>query len=461
MEKRNGATFARMIFAVTALLFLADPNIAQTDYLPNAVSCILFCISFYYLKEISDRIKNAYKTFIILSFLSVARYAGAYIVLKVTDTREAAILTLILTSAVTISESMLYIKAFNNVSDGISDVALNVGLPQLFTTERGTCLDKILKKTAVITFLIRATVSVLPELTALTLYGNYDGADLYSGIVIFRTMGSVVSSLSGVVFIAVALLFFLKTVKSREFCDGTDKVLKEKVLSNRPLFVSNTAKSYSFIMTLGAVLLTRLTIDGGNVIPQYIGALLIIVGFVRAVRYQRIIGYAGIGVTAVYGGAELWLLILEKNFSSLDYTVGSVRRVADAYNGYYTMSSVSLITQVLSLATVVFILIGIKSFIIDRKTGVSYTGDDDSIKKKKLSSLIKEYRKKSIVACVLWAISAVLYTVHYFLAPYLGNSFLSIETAAVAFRVLSVLDLFLIFKDLRHEEDIHIFKTSE
>ena len=199
--------------------FLWDPIVGVADFLPDIIGWLLITVGISALADLNDDIAEAQSSFRRMLWVGLARIAAElliFVFLGNTSDKlnpyERPVWTLLLAFSFAVLELCFLLPAFRNFWRGISALSECGGARNGLATpnRRGRSLCDRMAAVTVVFLLLHAVLTVLPELTVLTVFrreGVYN-TSLYRFRDLFRGVSAVASGAVGLVFLGMWRHFF-------------------------------------------------------------------------------------------------------------------------------------------------------------------------------------------------------------------------------------------------------------
>lgn len=330
-------TIPRIGIAAVAIacIFLFNPTVAVSDPLPDAVGYLLLYCG---LSRVSacdpyfERSRTHFSHMLIASAILIP--LTLFVSLFAAESEQDS-LYLILTFLYCLCELLCALPAWRSFFAATRQNGVGIGRKSLFAKrgkrkKRASANDSLARFTTF--FLFAKTILVLlPELSLLSVTELDDGMFRFRRL--FRFFSVTLLSIFGLIWLIRCLHFLLRLRRDRGFCTALDQKYEERVRSNPSYFIKRTVHLAFILIGVGLFLLTDFTVNHVNVIPDPIGAILILCGCLllhgHTKRYKGAVLSAGL--YAVYTGI-FW--VYEFRFIDRFGEPRAAARLASAYYAY-------------------------------------------------------------------------------------------------------------------------------
>ena len=431
MQIRPRKRMGFLLIAMSAL-FLFNPDIAVFDLLPDVFGYILLSLGLSSLSYLNYHFGESAKRFQRLIALGAARLAFVLILFGMVNTTERPTAMLLGNFVFGVLELLMLLPAYKHLFEGLLYAGSRTGVGE--SVFRPTTAHKlwalVIKRrsefdgqaaaisvtesfsfaTAVFA-VCKVTLNVLPEFTVLTEHSD-SAPDLYAYVWMFRTGAVLLGAVVGVVWLLLALRYYLGILRDKAFVGELHTQYMRDVYPNKDLFVAKRYKLGSFFLLLGIMLSLDLPMDNVNILPDVLCAGCLIAG-VLALRHYVSSWKAGVAVLGAYGVASLaeWYWQI-RYFRIEGFKAEAALNGAKATDAYIVMIVFSAVCAVLFVLSIVCVLNCLKE-IIRTHTGFEVAHVDMQTYGRKNAlhkQLIRGLVPVLVMVCVC-AAGSVVYTV--------------------------------------------------
>lgn len=391
------------IFA--GFIFLFNPNINIIDIMPDFIGYALIIFGLYRLRDLAPAIADSMRGFLRLLICSLLKTTFMFIIPGLPDKG----FLLVFSFCFTLAEVAFMLSAFTNFFDGMFFVG---------TLHDGGDMVKNLNNAKMMTILfvfIRGIFTLLPEFVYL-----YVTEDLgyilaaYKGVL--NIICALISLITGIVWLVTMHRFYKCIVGDEHFIGNMTTYYKEYIKPNHSLFLRRYMKYALALFGTGFLFLPDIYIDGIDYLPDTVGLLLIIAGFLVIRKYCK--NYRlPLTVCSVSALLSAFGWIYVKIYADRYYAYG-VGKTMEAYRMYVTTIIISAAEAVVLIVLFIFMT---RYFLAMVK---ELTGRE--VESVFASIIVKDkYQKKMMrIKCFAFmilgsvaAISGVFYTVCLYLLP--------------------------------------------
>lgn len=293
----------RFSLVFIGLLFFANPYFAVVDVLPDSIGCVLILLGLMRASNLNRQMSEVRTSFSkLLACCLVKDITVVAILLLCTDTeRPVALLGASFVSA--IATFYFAYHAVFDLFDGFYSLAVTKECPALYANckresrfaafmaaRRGVALERkerslterILRTTLVFLFL-RELLGTLPEFAALSTSNYFDTGlvYLYDHIGVIRGLSVFVMLIVSILWLVAISRYFYVLLRERTFLAALAEEEHAFVKSHPGIAILRRFGVSFLLIAIGGFFLCDFYLDMQNVIPDWIGALFLIVGILQ------------------------------------------------------------------------------------------------------------------------------------------------------------------------------------
>ena len=239
-----------LVFA--GLCFFCNPYFAVIDFLPDFIGCLLICLGLTRVSQIKGSMKDARASFLKVTIVDVLKNITLLIVFGASGPNEQATALLLIGFSAAVLELMFLIPAVLRLFDGFSDFATAYDCVSLYGNTKGrlSLTDRI-KKTTIIFLIVRETVCLLPEFTALTQSSYQDSMwnRIYEHIGVMRGFACLIVAVIGIYWLACLIGYFRKLFAEKEVLCVQGKLIG-RIMTHIPVLPLNVVTTGLFCFCL-------------------------------------------------------------------------------------------------------------------------------------------------------------------------------------------------------------------
>lgn len=422
---KKDARRVRLGFAVAAAVFLFNPNVMLLDVLPDAVGYLLLLMAFSPLADAVPHFDDAVTGFRRLAFLTLLRYPAFVLMTWVyfNETSERPIVPL-LCLVFGALELIFGIPAFRSLFTGmeyaasLSDCDDLLYLPRKAEKGKNAKGKQKAKKPlsrlfslTVVMLIIKAAAELAPELTLLTSFDSLGYVTTLSLDILhyrpyFMVLAGIVSLISGTIWLCRFLPYFRAAAKSNAFIAYLSARVAEQRRFNPENRRCRIFWRAAILLISGFALQIDLFSDERNILPDFIGILLLLLGSAELAklaprrRAVTVSGWIAAGIS--------FLAAVGNTLFLRTYDYEAVGRVA-AVGQHFILLFASALTEQIALLVFLFFLSRQLSSVA--KVCARYPGDelnDLSAKKIPVWRLLSRRFSLSLVFASAASVTTVL-----------------------------------------------------
>ena len=409
-------------------LFLFDPYFSALDLLPDCLGYLFFALGLYRLSDLDARLAESAKGARRLALMGVARIAATVFSFGFVSPVEQPVFILLTAFILAVIDCILFIPMWKNFSAGL----IYLGSPKdgrAVFTRKGSrrSVTEIYAAFSGVYFVLREALAVLPELTVLTDEKggaeSVGGQNLYEFIGLLRGLCVIASLTLGIIWLVCTVIYVARLLSDKPFFANLKARYESDVLTRPDLFAMRAVGLSMGCLIAAAVLSVDLYLDGYNMIPDLLPAILMILAlfFLRRFAGKNILIML---VTSLYGGcaAVTWLL----QFFTINLKqMGEVNGDPELQAGFEIMTAMQLLTGILFCVSFILILRALFSM-VKKYTGVRIFRLGSDYAAERTEAIHSVIRGKLItvgVFAVLTALSTVYQWVGISIMPSLRELF--------------------------------------
>lgn len=431
----------RMGFLLIALspLFLWNPDVFSVfDLLPDVIGYILLSLGMSSLSYLNHHFEESAKRFHRMVAISAARLAFVLVLFGLVSDVDRPTTMLLGNFVFGVLELMTLLPAYSHLFEGLiyAGARTGVGESVFRPTAASRLWSLIIKRrsefderntavtvtesfsfTTAVFAVLKVVLNVLPEFSVLT-ENSEKVANLYVYVWWFRVLAMLIGTVVGLVWLMLALRYFGRVLRDREFVDGLRAQYMRDIYPNKDLFVAKRYKLGSFFLLLGIMLSIDLPMDFVNILPDVLCALCLMAGVIALRHYAPSwkVSVAMLTAYAIESGVEWFWQI--RYFKIEEYTIQAALNGAEATDAHIVAVVLSAIGAVLFVLSVLSVL-GCLRDVIRAHTGfetqhvdMQTYGRKNAIHKQLIRGLVPV-----LIMAIVCALGSVAYTV---MLPYSG-----------------------------------------
>ncbi|MBQ7353091.1 MAG: hypothetical protein IJW54_03700 [Clostridia bacterium] len=431
----------KLRYFVIAFIFMANPFLSNIDILPDFIGYLLIMRalskSTYIFGHAEDAYNSARKMCLISFVKTITILFGSL---------NDATMSLLLSFSFMIIELIFGIPFVLNMFRFLTKISVDIGQSKVAEE------SNIIKYFTIVTMIVRLSIAVLPDLTALTMNNGIDTVtipDLTGFRPIIFLFTGLFSLLFSIVWLVLAILHFKKTI-TKEFTQKCEEEYLFHAQNNKAFFEGKRTATALFIMLIGLLFLFDVGYSHYVITPDAIAYIFAISCFAYLFkkRYQRPTVSFWILCGSTLGQAIFHVIETAKiNEFYSKYTLNHIGAVQEANDLYNMLPVYSVILSVFSVISAVMLL------------STLYNYGKNSLEKHKelflgcdFSYQMQEYKEKmknnAILVVLFSIVSAITYSLNILLLPiFSGFIFINIFIE-ILFILLMMKTIFYVHDDV-------------
>lgn len=416
-NNRKKISFSFISIAV-ASVFLFNANVNIIDFIPDIIGYIIICIALSKLYYLNEDIALSVKFFRYMIVSEVAKVLCFLWLLGLQSYDERNTGTLLFAFTFAVVDALLLFNAFGKLFNGLISLGYAHDNTSVLGSRRarGKSYTEKIKSSTLFFVFFKAAMYTLPEFSNLVAH-DYDESsglvDLYEYIDLMRAMSFVIVTVAGIVWLIKIFRYFVRVNRDEAFKSSLKNTYERDVLPKTGLFVKRDAGTAFFLISAASVLMLDFRFEYFNMIPDFLGAILFLIGIMLCARYLTVKKKLLISASVTYLVASIASYIVEIGFFS-KYYYGSVYRDTSAYN-YYVLMCITSVIDTIAFGVVVASIIYCLGALIKEHTGF-VIGTNASKDLKRIEATQKESQRRLVFLALGGAFVVVTDIFHTFFA---------------------------------------------
>ena len=339
------------------LLFFANPYFAVVDVLPDSIGCALILLGLLRVSNLNRQMSEARTSFFKLLAFCLAKDISVVAILMLCGDTERPVALLGASFVSAIATFYLAYHAVYDLFDGFYSLAVTRECPALYANckrdsrfaafmaaRRGVALERkerslterILRTTLVFLFL-RELLCVLPEFAALSTSNYFDTGlvYIYDYIGVIRGLAIFLMLFISIIWIVAISRYFHVLLRERAFLAKLATEERAFAEAHPSIAILRRFGIAFLFISVGVFFLCDFYLDMKNMIPDWIGAVLLTVGILLLdiKWWQRAIGAA---VTLIFGAMAV-LSTRYTYYFAVHHTAVEISKTEAAATAYLRM----------------------------------------------------------------------------------------------------------------------------
>ncbi len=407
-----------LIFA--GLLFFFNPYFAVVDFLPDFIGCILILLGLDRFAAINRTMEEARAAVFKLLIFDLFKTVAIVMLMVITPAVERPVTLLILSFVGAILTLYFSYGAMRALFDGFYNLAATKGCDALwlncqhkniflvffdkcraaiarrkgrdFTPTRVTerSRTELALRATLIFFAIREVVCALPEFSALSTAAlfNEDLIPIYDYIGVMRFLAFVAVLIAAVTWLVKLIRYFRLVQKQTAFRIELGELYGEYRRTHPGSAVIRRYGIVFLLFAIGAFLLCDFYVDFKNIIPDYLGAVFLLLG-VLLTDLERDKKLIGAGAALTLGVVSALSAHFTYGFTGY-YSGAEISKTVEAASAYQTMWLFSLAEFLVFLAVLVGLLFLLRD-VIRKWAGYEAVHKDEAFEIRRREAFLAEF----------------------------------------------------------------------
>ena len=351
---------------LVGLLFFANPYLAAIDLVPDFLGALLIALFLIPLSRLFPSVREAREAFLRLALVDFVKALLLVFVFSSSALGEQEVLLLIVAFLSATVGTLFAVLAFRALFDGLYAV-VSVMPEGEGSEDRTAGLYRAITRTSrlsVIFLVGKEAVSLLPEFAALlnTTYVDSGVSRLYDYIGTMRLLVTIPVAIASVFFILLLVSFFRRLFAAKGLRVALTEYYEAYMAEHPGIRVQATHAVALTLMGVGGLLLADFYLDFQNMIPDALGALLLLIGILLLRMPMKNTLPAALSVGA-FGAVAYVSSELSYRFSS-SHKPSDILRSEVVAAEYTAMWIFSLLEMLLFLGALLCLLLFLRAVLV-------------------------------------------------------------------------------------------------
>ena len=400
--------------------FLFDPYFSALDLLPDFLGYLFFALGLCRLSDLDARLAESARGARRLALVSAVRFAAIIIAFGFVSDTEQPMFILLIAFSLAIADCILFIPMWKNFGAGMIYLGSRNEGTAVFAHKTGKRYSATEKYAAFsgVYFVLREALAVLPELTVLT--DERGGADSVGGESLYRIVGAlrgfcVLASLTlGIVWLVCTVVYVCRLCSDKPFFAKLKERYAADVLSRPDLFAMRAVKCSLGFLIAAALLAMDLYLEGYNLLPDLLPALLVILSLFFLRRYAKKQAWAYLtSIAYAVMAVVTWVM----QFFTININqLGEVSEDDLLFAGYERMAVMQTLCAVL-FCVAFFLTLRTLYTLVKKYTGIRAFHANSNYAAERTDAIHGIIRKKLLIVGAFVVLTAVSTLVQWIVVP--------------------------------------------
>ena len=346
------------------LVFFCNPYFAALDPLPDFIGCLILFFALVPLSRISIPAAEARRAFLIWAAIDALKLLLVLVTLGLGSTAEQPSLVLSLAFLSCTVELLFGIYALKKLFWFFESSGDTFGCEHLYKTYRfeRSRVD-LLTRAFVVFSIVREVVCLLPEFTALALQRSSLNAEAffnpYDYVDALRIAATGIVGVCGLVLLVWLVRFFADLSHQTEYRAALTETYRAYLKTHPGVHVRARYSVAFFFLSVGTAFLADFYLDLTNIIPDFVGAALLLVGILllQLPLLQKVLTM----LSGVLFGVIATISTRYSHRFAVGYNGTDLSRSTEAAALYRTMWVLSLVEFLLFLLFLLLLVLCLRS----------------------------------------------------------------------------------------------------
>jgi hypothetical protein len=347
------------------LCFFFNPYIAGVDVLPDFIGCLLIAFGLLPSARVFRGLREAQRRFLTLAALDAVKQMMLVFIFgnSALGEQETLLLTVAFLSATV--GAWFAALAMRSLFEGLAWMLDTYGCHELIEASSGRrSRTERMARFTVVFIIVKETLLLLPEFAALlnSSYVDSEAVRLYDYIGIMRILAILPVLILGIVWLCTTISYFSKLLRQRELLESLREQYTAHLEAHPGVRIMARYFLAFVLLALGAFFLVDFYLDFQNVIPDVVGAGLLLAGVLLLgagkKHVARTAAFAVLyGVIATFSGTRAYRFVTA-------YIGSDITRSEEAAASYAGMWISALLEMFIFLALLALILLCLRAVLM-------------------------------------------------------------------------------------------------
>ena len=409
--------------------FLWNPIVGVKDVLPDVVGYLLICVGIAKFADLNERMAEAQKAFRAMAWVGLGQMAAWLLVsqfLQKTDMDmnryEEPVWLLVFSFAALALEWYFMLSGWKSFFQGLSELAERHGGIAILREKRGVAVWENFSMATRVFVICKNVLTVLPETAVLTSIEKeaMEGKwifDLFPYSSLFRVLAIMLGLVIGLLWLIGYLRLMGAAMKDKTWQNNLWERYRTEILPDTGLLLNRRIRLSFGCLLMGAVLCINLTVLYRQMLPDWCGAILIVVGGAILGKLFHG-GKTSVAIALVAVPVGVVRMILTDSFLKDKFIPAATLRSPVAYQRYLPIRLLGWAEALLALALLLLVMRSM-TMLVKSHTAVEYA-DDPEVSKRATQRLHAEMKQKAMQVCIGWLLMAACKILEIELQPKYG-----------------------------------------
>ncbi len=405
-----------LFFCIPAALFLADPNVAFRDFLPDCIGYIFLCAGLSSVAQLNDYIEDALIGFKKMVWISVGAMLAEYYLQhvlpgeeKTLNTYESPTLLLLFSFVMLVLKCYFLLPAYRDLFKGLGALADRHGGERIRLERRGKTRTERMSLSTRRFVVTSSVLSFLPELAVIGTF-EYEAenspVDWFRFVELFRTVALMASLVISILWLIRAMRYWSLILCDRPMTEAWEMRYIKESLPNAPMLAWRRFRFAFWFLILGSIFSIGFRMDESAILPSVFCALFCVVGVLWTGSAPQ--GHHRTWILATGGAFALCSIaasIVNDEYFRLYLFAEASYYSTNAYRLFLLLRILQIAEAVLMLVFLLILLRWLYAFVREQVC-VRYGEENAELSARATARLHRQFKLKILVTAVLFFLSA-------------------------------------------------------
>lgn len=307
-------------YLIAGFVFFFLPNFSIIDLLPDFIGCLLILKGLTKLSDLTPVLSDAKRAFTSTLYLYIVKFALMFSAPYFGNTDGGYLLIFSFTFAVL--DIIFVLPAFKTLLNGFLYLGDRNVSHSIFENQSE------FSSLTTIFIIAKAVLAFIPDLAYISnpdVSGNVTFEDRgfylseYKNVLI--ALNLIVTVIIGTVWLVYAIRYFNNVKKDEALISALNKKYDQEIAPNEGLFIRRAVKNAFLMFSMGTAFMIDLSVDMINVLPDFFGMLLILIGLLTIKKYVDVKKITSYTYVCISVSLVAWSVLLYLGIKYPDVTL--------------------------------------------------------------------------------------------------------------------------------------------
>lgn len=402
-----------------ASVFIFNPNVGVLDVLPDFFGYIILSVALLKVSMLCEGLSDARRALEKMIIIDGGKLLSVVWIFGVNSTNDRTSSVLLWSFVFAVLEMIFALPAFMKMFDGLSELGNfheNTAIHSSKQKGGASYTDRIKRFTAIF-LILKAGMTVLPELTALgtSVYSEgYALSNLYRYIGVIRGICMIPVILVGIVWLTKTVGYFLRIKADKALHNSLSKAYCERIAPRQGLFTIRNVRAATWFMIAASVLTLDIKLEGINIMPDVLVLVFLAISLVYFCKTTRLSVKLPVVMMALFGAAAIFAPLAEGYFLE-NYTYNAIEKSSQALAAYLVYVGAVALQGILLVCMLASVFKSVQKVISEHTgyvLGKEIESEGEKARIKEVQGELYKSFTRIIDVAIIYVLSDVLYSLY-------------------------------------------------